>query len=51
MIAYIISFLIVIIILILLIVLKPKKIKPIEVTIEDDKEEKRDIEKVIEDLE
>ena len=51
MIPYIISFLIVIIILILLIVLKPKKVKPIEVTIDDDKEEKSDIEKVIEALE
>ena len=38
-------------ILILLIVLKPKKVKPIEKTIDDEKEEKTDIEKVIEALE
>ena len=37
--------------IILLIILKPKKVKPIETTIDNVKEEKTDIEKVMEALE
>ncbi len=48
---FIIAFSLILLIIILLIILKPKKIKPIETTIDDVKEEKTDIEKVIEALE
>lgn len=50
---YLGSLLVLIIIVVLLIVLKPKKVKPIEVTVDDEKktEEKTEIEKVIEALE
>ena len=40
-----------ILIIVLLIIFRPKKVKPIDVTIDDVKEEKNDIEKVIEALE
>ncbi len=48
---FIIAFSLILLIVVLLIILKPKKIKPIETTIDDVKEEKSDIEKVIEALE
>ena len=48
---FIIAFSLILLIIILLIILKPKKVKPIETTIDDVKEEKTDIEKVIEALE
>ena len=48
---FIIAFSLILLIIILLIILKPKKVKPIETTIDDVKEEKSDIEKVIEALE
>ena len=48
---FIVAFSLILIILVLLIILKPKKVKPIETTIDDVKEEKNDIEKVIEALE
>ena len=41
----------ILLIVVLLILFKPKKVKPIDVTIDDVKEEKNDIEKVIEALE
>lgn len=40
-----------ILIIVLLVIFRPKKVKPIDVTIDDVKEEKNDIEKVIEALE
>ena len=48
---YIAVFSLILLIVFLLIILKPKKIKPIEKTIDDVKEEKSEIEKVIEALE
>ena len=48
---YIISISVLLLILILSIVLKPKKVKPIEVTIDDEPKDKTEIEKVIEALE
>lgn len=47
---YFIGFL-ALILVILLIALKPKKVKPIEITIDDEKTEKTDIERVMEALE
>ena len=44
-------FSIVVLLIIILIVTKPKKVKPIEVTIDDVKDEKTDIERVLESLE
>ncbi len=48
---YIILISVLLLVLILLIVFKPKKVKPIEVTIDDEPKEKTEIEKVIEALE
>ena len=48
---YIAVFSLILLIIFLLIILKPKKVKPIEKTIDDVKEEKSEIEKVIEALE
>ena len=48
---YIFSISILLIIFVLLLVLKPKKVKPIETTIDDEPKEKNEIEKVIEALE
>ncbi len=45
------GFLALAILIIILLALKPKKVKPINITIDDVKEEKNDIEKVIEALE
>ncbi len=47
---YYMAFLVVAIIVVL-IVTKPKKVKPINITIDDEKQEKSDIEKVLESLE
>lgn len=44
-------FIFVIVLIVLLIITKPKKVKPIEITIDDVKNEKTDIEKVLESLE
>ena len=41
----------IVLLIIILIVTKPKKVKPIEITIDDVKNEKTDIEKVLESLE
>ena len=41
----------IILLIVILIVTKPKKVKPIEITIDDVKNEKTDIEKVLESLE
>lgn len=41
----------IVLLIIILIVTKPKKVKPIEITIDDVKDEKSDIEKVLESLE
>lgn len=48
---YYLLVLFIIALIVLLIVTKPKKVKPIEITIDDVKDEKTDIEKVIESLE